>query len=75
MFKGKMLQQARWALDDDSNSMWNTMVDTIRRVSKEFLGESKGKGSISKETWWWNDEVQTILKQKRNALKVAKGSE
>ncbi|KAI8572339.1 hypothetical protein RHMOL_Rhmol01G0190600 [Rhododendron molle] len=64
MFKGKMFQQARCALDGDSNSMWNTMANTIRRVLKELLGESKGKGSISKETWWWNDEVQTILKQR-----------
>lgn len=47
MFKGKMLQQAGWALDGVSNNMSNTTADTIKRVSKEVLGESKGKGSIS----------------------------
>ncbi|KAI8563854.1 hypothetical protein RHMOL_Rhmol03G0141600 [Rhododendron molle] len=44
--------------------MWNTIVDGMRRISKEVLGESNGKGPISKETWWWNDEVQTLVKAK-----------
>ncbi|KAI8524934.1 hypothetical protein RHMOL_Rhmol13G0188300 [Rhododendron molle] len=49
--------------------MWNTIANSIRRISKEVLGESKGKGPISKERWWWNDEVQTMIKAKKECFK------
>ncbi|XP_058217647.1 uncharacterized protein LOC131328767 [Rhododendron vialii] len=64
VFKEKMSQEVRWEVEGDSDNMWNTIVDGIRRISKEVLGESKGKCLISKETWWWNDEIQTIIKAK-----------
>ena len=36
------------------------------------LGETSGKISTAdrRETWWWNQEVQEKLKNKRNAKKV-----
>ena len=45
--------------------MWNEMVGCIKRVAKEVLGESRGKVQSSKETWWWNDEVQNTIRDKR----------
>ncbi|KAI8547554.1 hypothetical protein RHMOL_Rhmol07G0205200 [Rhododendron molle] len=69
VFKERMSQEVWWGVEGDSDTMWNTIADGIRRISKEVLGESKGKGPISKETWWWNDEVQTMVKAKKECFK------
>ncbi|XP_063620491.1 uncharacterized protein LOC134792945 isoform X2 [Cydia splendana] len=53
----------------NGNECWKEMANCIRRVAKDVLGESKGKGIIDKETWWWNEEVQEILKQKKQAFR------
>ncbi|XP_061706831.1 craniofacial development protein 2-like [Cydia pomonella] len=53
----------------NANECWKEMANCIRRVAKDVLGESKGKGIIDKETWWWNEEVQEILKQKKQAFR------
>ncbi|KAI8530732.1 hypothetical protein RHMOL_Rhmol11G0082500 [Rhododendron molle] len=42
----------------------NSPGGSHRRISKEVLGESKGKGSISKKTLRWNDKVQAMVKAK-----------
>ena len=46
------------------------MARCVRRVAKITLGESKGSGPPSKETWWWNDEVQRAVKKKRECHKA-----
>ncbi|KAI8538489.1 hypothetical protein RHMOL_Rhmol09G0107800 [Rhododendron molle] len=69
VFKERMSQEVRWGVEGNSNTMWNTIADGIRRISKEVLGESKGKGPISKEKWWWNDEVQIMVKAKKECFK------
>ena len=69
VLKERLSREVRWGLEGNSDSMWNTVADGIRRISKEVLGESKGKGPISKETWWWDDEVQTMVKAKKECFK------
>jgi hypothetical protein len=70
LFKDKVLNEATWNSEEETNIMWNKMATCIRRISKEILGESKGKGPQSKETWWWNEEVQNIVKIKRECFKT-----
>ncbi|KAI8530451.1 hypothetical protein RHMOL_Rhmol11G0059300 [Rhododendron molle] len=64
-----MSQEVRWGVEGDSDTMWNTIADGIRRRSKEVFGESKRKGPTSEETWWWNDEVQIMVKTKKECFK------
>ncbi|KAI8572175.1 hypothetical protein RHMOL_Rhmol01G0177800 [Rhododendron molle] len=64
-----MSQEVQWGVEGDSDTMWNTIANGIRRISKEVLGVSTGKGPISKETWWWSDEVQIIVKAKKECFK------
>ncbi|XP_028034911.1 uncharacterized protein LOC114246543 [Bombyx mandarina] len=42
--------------------------DNVNKA-KAVLSESKGKGIIDKNTWWWNENVQRELKEKKNAFK------
>ena len=68
-FRDKLKNEGKWNLEEDTNVMWNEMVGCIKRVAKEVLGESRGKVQSSKETWWWNDEVQKTIRDKRYCYK------
>ncbi|KAM1765238.1 hypothetical protein ACFX11_004391 [Malus domestica] len=46
------------------------MASCIRKVAKEVLGESKGFAPHQKESWWWNEEVQTKVKAKKECCKT-----
>jgi len=41
----------------------------IKKVAKETLGESRGFGPRGKESWWWNDRVQSKVWIKRDCFK------
>ena len=45
--------------------MQNQMTNCIRKVTKEVLGELKGKGHYNKETQWWSVAVQEAIREKR----------
>ena len=47
---------------------WITTSNLIRETSKKVLGVSSGR-KIDKETWWWNEEVQKCVQQKKLAKK------
>ncbi|XP_047029965.1 uncharacterized protein LOC124637498 [Helicoverpa zea] len=51
------------------NECWSEMASHIRVVAKDVCGESRGKGLIDRDTWWRNDEVQKVLKEKKVAFK------
>ena len=66
VFKEKLLEEATWSYIGDANIMWDVMASCIRKVAKEVLGESRGKGPPGKETWWWSEEVQKAIRIKRD---------
>ena len=51
---------------------WQRVAEMIRSIARMELGETSGKISMAgrRETWWWNQEVQEKLKDKRNAKKA-----
>ena len=48
-FKDKMLKEEPRNLEDETNKMWSAVAKCIKRISKQVLGESNGKGPRSKE--------------------------
>ena len=70
IFRDKMLKEAIWDLEDETNILWNKMDECVKRITKGILGESKGKCPFYKDTWWWNDDVQNIVKTKRISYKT-----
>ena len=48
------------------------VAEMIRNIARMELGETLGKvsGAVRRETWWWNQEVQEKLKDKRKAEKI-----
>ncbi|RZC03247.1 2-keto-3-deoxy-L-rhamnonate aldolase [Glycine soja] len=52
-----------------ANDMWNKMSQEIIKVAKETLGESRGFGPRGKESWWWNENVQSKVRAKKECFK------
>ena len=46
------------------------MDECVKRIAKGILRESRGKDSFCKDTWWWNKDVQNIVKTKRASYKT-----
>ncbi|KAM2890269.1 hypothetical protein COP2_008711 [Malus domestica] len=70
IFKEKVITQCVWDRDGEASQMWDSMASCIRKVAKEVLGESKGFAPHQKESWWWNEEVQTKVKAKKECCKA-----
>ncbi|XP_063389201.1 uncharacterized protein LOC134674986 [Cydia fagiglandana] len=57
------------------NDCWNEMAVCLRSVARDVFGETTGKGKIDRDTWWWNEDVRMVLKEKKNAFKEWKSVE
>ena len=42
----------------------------LRKTAETVLGVTIGKRKGDKETWWWNEEVQKSIKEKKEAKKT-----
>ena len=53
---------------------WQRIAEMIRSIARMGLGETLGKVGIAGRrhlrSWWWNQEVQKKLKEKRRGKKV-----
>ena len=51
---------------------WQIIAEMIRSIARRELSETSGKVSTAgrRETWWWNQEVQEKLKDKKKAKKA-----
>ena len=49
---------------------WNQLEALLLDTAKSVLGETTGKGAYNeKEAWWWNEDVQKAVKEKRLKFK------
>ena len=49
--------------------MWEKMATCVRKIASEVLGVTKESGCDSKDTWWWNKNVQKAIKEKKECYK------
>ena len=52
--------------------LWTDMKDILVTKATEVGGKTSGKPRKEKDTWWWNDEVQREIKEKKLALQQMK---
>ena len=44
---------------------WDKITEMLRKTAETVLGVTFGKRKGDKETWWWNEEVQESIKEKK----------
>ena len=49
---------------------WDKTTEMLRKTAETVLGVTFGKRKGDKETWWWNEEVQKSIKEKKEAKKA-----
>jgi hypothetical protein len=49
--------------------MWMKMSTCIRKVASEEFGVTKVGKRETKETWWWNENVQKAIIEKKECFK------
>ncbi|KAG2578377.1 hypothetical protein PVAP13_6NG171106 [Panicum virgatum] len=64
-FKEGVLGEGPWKEREDADDMWLKMETCVRKVAIEVLGASRGGKQEGKDTWWWNNEVQMAIKEKK----------
>ena len=52
----------------DATSKWHKMKNIWLETAERVVGKAKGKAR-HKETWWWNEEVNTAVEEKKTAFR------
>lgn len=68
-FKERVIKEGPWEEEGDADSMWMKMATCIRKVASEEFGVSRGSRREVKDTWWWNDDVQKAIKEKKDCFR------
>ena len=58
----------------DVNLLWNEIKDCLLKAVDQVCGWTRGGSVRHTETWWWNDEVDQYIKEKRRIWKIWKKS-
>ena len=54
---------------EEEETTWAEICHMINTNAKEILGEPYGGKYVERESWWWNDDVQKAVKEKRDSFK------
>jgi len=68
-FTDKVLARGIENVDEDVNNMWYELATRIWNMAVEVFGVTRGNRREPKETWWWNEDVQKAIKEKRECYK------
>ena len=49
---------------------WEKLESIMIKASEKACGRTKGGRGRERESWWWNDEVESVVKEKKAAYKV-----
>lgn len=49
--------------------IWDSLRDCLLNVADDVCGKTKG-GQRHSQTWWWNAEVENVIKEKQRLYKI-----
>ena len=62
----------RKEMTDTVEEEWLTIRRILKGAATKVCGMTRGGPNTEKEVWWWNEEVQVALKEKKKAYKSLK---
>ena len=60
------------ATTENVEQWWEEIAEQIKKCGEELCGRSTGKKKPGLESWWWNDETESAVKEKKERLKIWK---
>ena len=54
---------------EEEETTWEDICHMINNNAREILGETFGGKYVERESWWWTDDVQKAVKEKRDSFK------
>jgi hypothetical protein len=67
-FKERVIKEGPWEEEGDADNMWMKMATCICKVASGEFGVSRRSRREVKDTWWWTDEVQKAIKEKKDCF-------
>jgi hypothetical protein len=61
-------EKVRVRLAETEEMTWSKLSSMLE-AAKQVCGTTKGQRRKERETWWWNEEVQTATKDKKTAFR------
>ncbi|CAK9291536.1 unnamed protein product [Gordionus sp. m RMFG-2023] len=53
-----------------SEKMWTDLSSRLIDTAKSTLGLTRGDNKSYNELWWWNEEIQTSIQEKKALYKI-----
>jgi hypothetical protein len=69
VFKIIVIAEGSWNEGENADNMWKKMATHIRKVAIEVFEVTRGNKREPKDIWWWNDEVQKAINEKKECYK------
>jgi hypothetical protein len=69
VFKNIVIAEGSWNECEDADNMWKEIATHIQKVAIEVFGVTRGNKHKPKDTWWWNDDVQKTINEKKECYK------
>jgi hypothetical protein len=69
VFKNKVIAEGSWNKGEDADNIWKEMVTHIWKVAIKVFGVTRENKRKPKDTWWWNDDIQKAINEKKEYYK------
>jgi hypothetical protein len=69
VFKNRVIAEVSWNEGEDADNIWKEMTTYIQKVAIEMFRVTRGNKCEPKNTWWWNDDVQKAINEKKECYK------
>ena len=60
------------ATTENVEQLWKKIAEQIKKCGEELCGRSTGKKKAGLESWWWNVETESAVKEKKERLNIWK---
>ena len=60
------------ATTENVEQWWEEIAEQSKKYGGELCGRSTGKKKTWLERWWWNDETESVVREKKERLNIWK---
>jgi hypothetical protein len=69
VFKNRVIAEGSWNEGEDVDNMWKEIATHIQKVTIEVFEVTRENKREPKATWWWNNDVQKTINEKKECYK------